>query len=110
MVGGWHVEVGQIPSGTMTRNLPTGVRGRTTAAAGLVMLAVAAGGAAVALHGCQGGKQRLVEVTDVGPPGGPRGPSEGYRWVGADEEPPPGKGWRTVDVNTLTAEERGRIR
>ena len=61
------------------------------------------------LRGCHGG-QRLVEVFDNGPVRGPSGPSEGYRWVGADEHPPAGKGWKPVDPATLTPEQRTRIR
>lgn len=63
----------------------------------------------VAVRGCHGGR-RLVEVFDNGPVGGPRGPSEGYRWVGKDDAPPPGKTWQPVDPSTLSNEERERIR
>lgn len=64
-----------------------------------------------------GGRERLVEMFDNGPlvrgadgrlvpqPG----PSEGYRWVGAGEEPPEGKHWRVVNFDELTAEQRARI-
>jgi hypothetical protein len=64
---------------------------------------------AAAMQGCSEQK-RLVEVFDVGPAGGPRGGSEGYRWVDADDEPPLGKGWKPADINALTLEQRSRIR
>ncbi len=65
-----------------------------------------------------GGKQRLVEVFDNGPlvrgPDGKThfqgGPSEGYIWVREDDLPPPGKNWRPVNYDELSAEQRQRIR
>lgn len=65
--------------------------------------------AVMCLPGCQGGA-RLVEVFDNGPVGGPQGESQGYRWVGADDMPPEGHTWKPVDFETLTPEERARIR
>ncbi len=62
------------------------------------------------LYACHANSKRLVEVFDNGPIGGPRGGSEGYIWVGVNEEPPPGKGWMTVDESTLSDEDRQRIR
>lgn len=61
------------------------------------------------LRGCHPGKQ-LIEVFDNGPAGGPRGPSQGYKWVDRDALPPPGQGWKPVDYSTLSAEQRKRIR
>ena len=55
-------------------------------------------------------EKRLVEVFDNGPVGGPQGASEGYIWVGEDDNPPPGKSWAPVDAATLTAEQKKRIR
>lgn len=93
---------------------------RLTVVAGLLL-----GGAAVSLvlvqcsrGGWGGGRERLVEVFDNGPPmrraDGTSvqnaGPSEGYRWVGAGDEPPEGKHWREVNPDELTAEQRARIR
>ncbi len=66
-------------------------------------------GALVSLRGCHGDR-RLVEVFDNGPVGGPPGGSQGYRWVGVHDNPPPGNGWKTVDYNTLTPQQRARIR
>lgn len=82
---------------------------------GLPMLLgiVAAGVALAALYACNGGtmgSRRLVEVFDNGPVGGPRGPSEGYIWVGRNANPPPGKTWAPTDPDTLTPEQRKRIR
>ena len=75
---------------------------------------------AVVLVKCSraGGKQRLVEVFDNGPlvrePDGTThlqgGPSEGFIWVGKDDRPPPGKNWRPVNYDELSAEQRQRIR
>lgn len=63
------------------------------------------------LYACNGGGQRrLVEVFDNGPVGGPGGASEGYVWVGTNADPPPGKSWAPVDPDSLTAEQRKRIR
>jgi len=59
--------------------------------------------------GCTDDK-RLVEVFDNGPAGGPAGPSEGYIWVGTEALPPPGKGWKPTDPDTLTAAQRKLIR
>ena len=64
------------------------------------------------------GRTRLVEQFDngpilPGPDGKPQfnpGPSEGYRWVGENDSPPPGKQWRTVNPNDLSPEQRGQIR
>lgn len=56
------------------------------------------------------GNKRLVEVFDNGPVGGPQGPSEGYIWVGKNDNPPPGKTWAPVDENTLTPQQKKRIR
>jgi hypothetical protein len=56
------------------------------------------------------GQQRLVEVFDNGPVSGPRGPSEGYIWVGENQNPPPGKSWAPVDPDSLTPEQQQRIR
>jgi hypothetical protein len=56
------------------------------------------------------GERRLVEVFDNGPVGGPQGASEGYVWVGEKEMPPPGKTWAPVDPDTLTPEQKKRIR
>ncbi len=64
-----------------------------------------------------GGRTRIVEQFDngpilPGPDGKPRmnpGPSEGYRRVGEDASPPPGKQWRTINPNDLTPEERKRL-
>jgi hypothetical protein len=74
----------------------------------LVVGAILASGALLTLSACQGEK-RLVEQFDIGPPGGPRGPSEGYIWVGRDDLPSPGKSWRTVDPASLTDAQRARI-
>ena len=80
----------------------------------VVLLGIA--GAAVALgtlYACNGGgfgQRRLVEVFDNGPVGGPQGSSEGYIWVGKNDHPPPGKSWAPTDPNTLTAEQKKRIR
>lgn len=60
------------------------------------------------LAGCS--EKRLVEVFDNGPVGGPQGASEGYIWVGENDNPPPGKSWAPVDAATLTAEQKKRIR
>jgi len=65
------------------------------------------------LYACNGsmmGSRRLVEVFDNGPASGPRGPSEGYMWVGKNADPPPGKTWAPTDPDTLTPEQRKRIR
>jgi hypothetical protein len=90
---------------------------RLTVVAGLVL-----GGAVLSLVLVQcsrgGGRERLVEVFDNGPlvrgadgRFAPQpGPSEGYRWVGAGDEPPEGKHWRVVNFDELTAEQRARIR
>jgi hypothetical protein len=90
---------------------------RLTVVAGLLL-----GGAVLSLVLMQcsrvGGRERLVEVFDNGPPmrraDGTSvqnsGPSEGYRWVGAGDEPPEGKHWRVVNFDELTAEQRARIR
>jgi len=56
------------------------------------------------------GNKRLVEVFDNGPVGGPHGPSEGYIWVGKNDNPPPGKTWAPTDPKTLTDEQKARIR
>ncbi len=74
-----------------------------------ILAVCVAAGAVLALRGCHGG-QRLVEVFDNGPVGGPPGPSEGYKWVGRDDLPPAGKGWKPVDPDTLTPEQHKRIR
>lgn len=71
-------------------------------------LCVCVASAAVML-GCRPAP-RLVEQFDNGPPGGPEGESEGYRWVGADDRPTEGKCWKTVDPDTLTPQQRARIR
>jgi len=67
----------------------------------------------VTLYACNNGvigPKRLVEVFDNGPVGGPRGASEGYLWVGTNASPPPGKTWAPTDPETLTPEQRKRIR
>jgi len=64
------------------------------------------------------GRTRLVEVFDNGPilpgpdgkPQMTRGPSEGYRWVGENESPNPGKSWRAVNPNDLLPDQRKQIR
>jgi hypothetical protein len=66
-------------------------------------------GCGLLIASCQS-QRRLVEVFDNGPVGGPSGPSEGYIWVGKDDLPPPGKSWKSTDPNTLTADQRQRIR
>ncbi len=76
------------------------------AVVGMVVVVVVVGVGGVA--GCAPGK-RLVEVFENGPAGGPPGGSMGYRWVGVHDEPTPGSGWKTVDYNTLTPEQRKRI-
>lgn len=55
-------------------------------------------------------RDRLVEVFDNGPVGGPRGASEGYIWVGKNDHPPPGKTWAPTDPESLTPEQKARIR
>lgn len=79
-----------------------------------MLLGIAAASVALGtLYACNSGwlgQQRLVEVFDNGPVGGPRGPSEGYMWVGRNDNPPPGKTWAPIDPETLTAEQRKRIR
>jgi hypothetical protein len=76
----------------------------------IVAFAVLAGVVSLAaLRGCHGG-QRLVEVFNNGPVGGPPGGSDGYRWVRADDLPSAGKSWKPVDIDTLTPEQRKRIR
>lgn len=55
-------------------------------------------------------RDRLVEVFDNGPVGGPRGASEGYIWVRRDDHPPPGKTWAPTDPESLTPEQKARIR
>lgn len=74
------------------------------------LFAVLSVGGLVSLYACQANRQRLVEVFDNGPIGGPPGESEGYIWVGANEEPTEGKNWKTVDEKSLTDEQRRRIR
>lgn len=56
------------------------------------------------------GEKQLVEVFDNGPAGGPRGESQGYIWVDSSEMPPPGHTWAPVDPETLTPEQKKRIR
>ncbi len=63
----------------------------------------------LAARGCTA-HRRLVEVFDNGPVGGPSGASEGYIWVGEGDLPPPGKSWKPTDPDTLTSEQRARIR
>lgn len=79
-----------------------------------MLLGMAAAGVALAaLYACNGGmmgSRRLVEVFDNGPVGGPRGPSEGYMWIGSNDIPPPGKSWAPIDPDSLTAEQKKRIR
>lgn len=94
-------------SWTFTRRLmpAAGWRRVVVVAVAGVGLAVGVG---VGVGGCARGT-RLVEVFDNGPAGGPPGGSMGYRWVGVDEKPTAGNGWKTVDYNTLTPEQRKRI-
>jgi len=66
-------------------------------------------GLGVGVASCQS-KSRLVEQFDNGPVGGPTGGSEGYIWVGKDDEPSPGKHWRDVDPKSLAPEQKARIR
>ena len=66
-------------------------------------------GCGLLIASCQS-QQRLVEVFDNGPVGGPAGASEGYIWVGKDDLPPPGKGWKPTDPATLSDEQKKRIR
>ncbi len=77
-------------------------------------LGIAAAGVALGtLYACNTdmlGPRRLVEVFDNGPVGGPRGPSEGYIWVGKNDTPPPGKTWALIDPDSLTPEQKKRIR
>ena len=79
----------------------------------VVLLGIAVASVALGtLYACNGGfgQRRLVEVFDNGPVGGPRGSSEGYIWVGENDHPPPGKSWAPTDPETLTAEQKKRIR
>lgn len=79
----------------------------------IVLLGIAAAAVALGtLYACNGGfgRQRLVEVFDNGPVGGPQGASEGYIWVGKNDHPPPGKSWAPTDPDKLTAEQKQRIR
>lgn len=75
-----------------------------------ITLALAAIGMGIGVVSCQS-KSRLVEVYNNGPVGGP-GPSPAgyYLWVGKNELPTMGNGWRDVDPKTLTPEQRSRIR
>lgn len=57
-----------------------------------------------------GRRDRLVEVFDNGLVGGPRGASEGYIWVGKNDLPLPGKTWAPTDPESLTPEQKARIR
>jgi len=84
-------------------------RRRTIMLLGIVAACIALGG----VYACSGGgfgQRRLVEVFDNGPGGGPGGPSEGYMWVGKNDHQPPGKSWAPVDADSLTAEQKKRIR
>jgi len=82
-----------------------------------MVLTLAFAGAFVTQCSRNWGRTRLVEVFDngpilPGPDGKPRmapGPSEGYRWVGENESPNPGKSWRTANPADLTPEERARV-
>lgn len=76
---------------------------------GIAIAGLALGGL-LACKSARMGEHRLVEVFDNGPVGGPRGPSEGYIWIGENQNPPPGKTWAQVDPDTLTPEQRKRIR
>lgn len=83
---------------------------RTSRGGGIVIGVVLAGGLALlSLRGCSPGRE-LVEVFDLGPPGGPRGGSEGYVWVERGGRPPEGKVWAPVDPETLSDEQKKRIR
>ncbi len=80
-------------------------RNSPTSRAAAIILAVAV---ALPLASC--GNKRLVEVFDNGPVGGPQGASEGYIWVGKNDNPPPGKSWAPTDPEKLTPEQKKRIR
>jgi hypothetical protein len=61
-------------------------------------------------HGCLGGRSTLVEQFDNGPVGGPEGASEGYIWVREGDNPSPGKHWKRTDPDSLTPDQKKRIR
>lgn len=79
---------------------------RVAAIAAVVLFGLAV---TLLIRGCHS-DPRLVEQFDNGPVGGPRGESEGYRWVGQHDEPTAGKTWKPVDPDTLTPDQRKRIR
>lgn len=76
----------------------------------VALLVVCVGLTLAGCTGCSGGG-RLVEVYNNGPVGGP-GPTPAgyYLWVGEDELPTMGQGWKAVDHATLTPEQKARIR
>ena len=89
-------------------------RGRSRTRAVGIVLTLASIALSAWVIGCQQNKRRIVEQFNTGPAGGPWGHASGniecYLWVRKNDNPPPGSGWADVDPNSLTDEQKARIR